>query len=80
VLFKPIFKPVQANHGYIVEGSGRLGGANAVKEDLVLLEGRTCEIARAKAHSNLEKARKEGAVRACLLFLQRHIHCFCTNK
>jgi len=38
--------------------------ANAVKEDWVLLEGRACEIARAEAHSNLQKAREEGTVRA----------------
>ena len=35
-------------------------GSNAVKEDWVLLEGRVCEIARAEAHYNLQKARRDG--------------------
>jgi len=39
-------------------------GANSVKEDWVLLAGPACEIARAETHSNLQKAREPGTVRA----------------
>jgi len=49
-------------------------GANTVKEDWVLLEGRACEIARAEAHSNLQKAREKGTVRAYLQSLESRGH------
>ena len=49
-------------------------GANAVKENWVLLEGRACEIARAEAHSNLQKAREKGTVSAYLQSLERRGH------
>ena len=49
-------------------------GANAVREDWVLLEGRACEIAGAEAHSNLQKAREKGTVSAYLQSLKRRGH------
>jgi hypothetical protein len=68
---EPISQPVQATW---LREQGGWTGANEVKEDWVLLEGRACEIARAEAHFNLQKAREEGTVRAYLQSLKRRGH------
>jgi len=53
---------------------GDWSGANAASEGWVLLEGRTCEIARAEARLSLQQAGEQGSVPDYLQSLQQRGH------